>query len=99
MSVPSGALISRVHYSPIYLSCVMLLVALSWQYLSTVSKATEEYVHTGENWAQFAFQECSSPIFPSIFFGVCGGELLGSQNFGKRTQISVTSQLGLEDLA
>lgn len=49
MSVPSGALISRVHYSPIYLSCVMLLVALSWQYLSTVSKATEEYVHTGEN--------------------------------------------------
>ncbi|XP_060105847.1 squalene synthase isoform X2 [Heteronotia binoei] len=49
LSVPSGALISRVHYSPIYLSCVMLLAALSWQYLSTVSKATEEYVHTGEN--------------------------------------------------
>nr|XP_056709844.1 squalene synthase [Euleptes europaea] len=49
MSVPSGALLSRIHYSPIYLSCVMLLAALSWQYLSTVSKATEEYVHTGEN--------------------------------------------------
>ncbi|XP_015280107.1 PREDICTED: squalene synthase isoform X2 [Gekko japonicus] len=49
LSVPSGTLISRVHYSPIYLSCVMLLVALSWQYMSTVSKATEEYVHTGEN--------------------------------------------------
>ncbi|XP_054843904.1 squalene synthase-like isoform X2 [Eublepharis macularius] len=49
MSVPSSALLSRIHYSPIYLSCVMLLAALSWQYLSTVSKATEEFVHTGEN--------------------------------------------------
>nr|XP_028581014.1 squalene synthase isoform X1 [Podarcis muralis] len=49
VSLPSGALVSRTHYSPIYLSCVMLLAALSWQYLSTVSKATEEYVHTGEN--------------------------------------------------
>ncbi|XP_054835094.1 squalene synthase-like [Eublepharis macularius] len=48
MSVPSSAL-SRIHYSPIYLSCVMLLAALSWQYLSTVSKATEEFVHTSEN--------------------------------------------------
>ncbi|KAH0622897.1 hypothetical protein JD844_025733 [Phrynosoma platyrhinos] len=49
MSLPSGALASRTHYSPIYLSCVMLLAALSWQYLGTVSKAAEEYVHTGEN--------------------------------------------------
>ncbi|XP_016851824.1 squalene synthase isoform X1 [Anolis carolinensis] len=49
MSLPGGELVSRTHYSPIYLSCVMLLVALSWQYLSTVSQAAEEYVHTGEN--------------------------------------------------
>ncbi|XP_054828639.1 squalene synthase-like [Eublepharis macularius] len=49
MSVPSSALLSRIHYSPIYLSCVMLLATLSWQYLSTVSKATKEFVHTGEN--------------------------------------------------
>ncbi|XP_077188687.1 squalene synthase-like isoform X2 [Paroedura picta] len=49
LSVPSGTLISRAHYSPIYLSCVMLLAALSWHYLSTFSKVTEEYVHTGEN--------------------------------------------------
>ncbi|XP_077188634.1 squalene synthase-like isoform X1 [Paroedura picta] len=43
LSVPSGALISRAHYSPIYLSCVILLAALSWHYLSTFSKVTEEY--------------------------------------------------------
>nr|XP_060637357.1 squalene synthase-like [Anolis sagrei ordinatus] len=49
MSLPGGELVSRTHYSPIYLSCVMLLVALSWQYLSTVSQAAEEFVHTGEN--------------------------------------------------
>ncbi|XP_042333745.1 squalene synthase-like isoform X1 [Sceloporus undulatus] len=49
MSLPGGVLVSRTHYSPIYLSCVMLLAALSWQYLSTVSKVAEEYVHTGEN--------------------------------------------------
>ncbi|XP_048373551.1 squalene synthase-like isoform X6 [Sphaerodactylus townsendi] len=49
LSMPSGALLSRVHYSPIYLSCAMLLAALSWQYLSTVLKMTEEYIHTGEN--------------------------------------------------
>ncbi|KAJ7341325.1 hypothetical protein JRQ81_005286 [Phrynocephalus forsythii] len=49
MSLPAGALVSRNPYSRIYLSCIMLLAALSWQYLSTVSKATEEYVHTGEN--------------------------------------------------
>ncbi|XP_062981593.1 squalene synthase isoform X1 [Elgaria multicarinata webbii] len=47
MSLPSnGSLASRAHYSPIYLSCVMLLAALSWQYLSSVSKAAEEFVHT-----------------------------------------------------
>ncbi|XP_066482485.1 squalene synthase-like isoform X2 [Tiliqua scincoides] len=49
MSLPSSPLVSRTHYSPIYLSCIMLLAALSWQYLSTVSKAAEEYVHAGEN--------------------------------------------------
>ncbi|XP_048373585.1 squalene synthase-like [Sphaerodactylus townsendi] len=49
LSVPSGSLLSRMHYSPIYLSCAMVLAALSWQYLSTVLKTTEEYVHTGEN--------------------------------------------------
>uniref|UniRef100_A0A8D0B8W8 Squalene synthase n=1 Tax=Salvator merianae TaxID=96440 RepID=A0A8D0B8W8_SALMN len=49
MSLPNGVLVSRTHYSPIYLSCAMLLAALSWQYLSTVSKAAEEYVHASEN--------------------------------------------------
>uniref|UniRef100_A0A8C2SP33 Squalene synthase n=1 Tax=Coturnix japonica TaxID=93934 RepID=A0A8C2SP33_COTJA len=42
MSLPSGPMASRHHYSPIYLSCAMLLAALSWQYLSTVSKAAED---------------------------------------------------------
>ncbi|KAJ6661217.1 hypothetical protein lerEdw1_015354 [Lerista edwardsae] len=49
LSLPSSPLASRTHYSPIYLSCIMLLAALSWQYLSTVSKAAEDYVHAGEN--------------------------------------------------
>ncbi|KFU93067.1 Squalene synthase, partial [Chaetura pelagica] len=49
MSLPSSSMASRHHYSPIYLSCAMLLAALSWQYLSTISKATEEYVQAGEN--------------------------------------------------
>lgn len=49
MSLPSGPMASRHHYSPIYLSCAMLLAALSWQYLSTISKATEDYVQAGEN--------------------------------------------------
>ncbi|NXL93068.1 FDFT synthase, partial [Alectura lathami] len=49
MSLPGGPMASRHHYSPIYLSCAMLLAALSWQYLSTVSKAAEEYVQAGEN--------------------------------------------------
>ena len=49
MSLPGSPMASRHHYSPIYLSCAMLLAALSWQYLSTISKATEEYVQAGEN--------------------------------------------------
>uniref|UniRef100_A0A8B9DC53 Squalene synthase n=2 Tax=Anserinae TaxID=2068722 RepID=A0A8B9DC53_ANSCY len=49
MSLPGGPMASRHHYSPIYLSCAMLLAALSWQYLSTISKAAEEYVQAGEN--------------------------------------------------
>nr|XP_032619408.1 squalene synthase-like isoform X2 [Chelonoidis abingdonii] len=49
MSLPNGVEVSRNHYSPIYLSCAMLLAALSWQYLSMMSKASEEYVHASEN--------------------------------------------------
>lgn len=49
VSLPGSPMASRHHYSPIYLSCAMLLAALSWQYLSTLSKATEEYVQAGEN--------------------------------------------------
>ncbi|KAL2306998.1 hypothetical protein Nmel_004949 [Mimus melanotis] len=49
MSLPGSPMASRHHYSPIYLSCAMLLAALSWQYLSTLSKATEEYVQAGDN--------------------------------------------------
>ncbi|KAM9154535.1 squalene synthase-like isoform 2-T3 [Pangshura tecta] len=49
MSLPNGVEASRNHYSPIYLSCAMLLAALSWQYLSAMSKASEEYVQASEN--------------------------------------------------
>ncbi|XP_042704851.2 squalene synthase-like isoform X1 [Chrysemys picta bellii] len=49
MSLPNGVEVSRNHYSPIYLSCAMLLAALSWQYLSAMSKASEEYVQASEN--------------------------------------------------
>ncbi|NXH97348.1 FDFT synthase, partial [Pachycephala philippinensis] len=49
LSLPGSPMASRHHYSPIYLSCAMLLAALSWQYLSTLSKATEEYVQAGDN--------------------------------------------------
>ncbi|XP_069584467.1 squalene synthase isoform X2 [Ranitomeya imitator] len=46
LSLSSGPLVSRHGFSPIYLSCAMLLAALSWQYLSSV-QASEE-VHTGQ---------------------------------------------------
>ncbi|XP_069830098.1 squalene synthase isoform X2 [Dendropsophus ebraccatus] len=46
LSLSNGPLVSRNNFSPIYLSCAMLLAALSWQYLSTV-QASEE-VHTGQ---------------------------------------------------
>ncbi|XP_068136136.1 squalene synthase isoform X2 [Hyperolius riggenbachi] len=46
LSLQNGPLVSRHNFSPIYLSCAMLLAALSWQYLSTV-QASEE-VHTGQ---------------------------------------------------
>ncbi|XP_030668229.1 squalene synthase isoform X2 [Nomascus leucogenys] len=48
-NLPNCQLISRSHYSPIYLSFVMLLAALSWQYLTTLSQVTEDYVQTGEH--------------------------------------------------
>ncbi|XP_075412546.1 squalene synthase isoform X1 [Tenrec ecaudatus] len=41
--------ISRSHFSPIYLSFFMLLAALSWQYLSMLSQVSEDYVQTGEH--------------------------------------------------
>nr|XP_005008182.1 squalene synthase isoform X1 [Cavia porcellus] len=46
---PSCQLVARSHYSPIYLSFVMLVAALSWQYLSALSQVTEDYVQTGEH--------------------------------------------------
>ncbi|KAM7171709.1 squalene synthase-like [Macrochelys suwanniensis] len=45
MSLPNGVAVSRNHYSPIYLSCAVLLAALSWQYLSAMS----EDVQANEN--------------------------------------------------
>lgn len=48
-SLPNCQLISRSHFSPIYLSFIMLLAALSWQYLSTLSQVTEDYVQRGEH--------------------------------------------------
>ncbi|XP_030054580.1 squalene synthase isoform X1 [Microcaecilia unicolor] len=49
LSLPNGTLISRNHFSPVYLSCAMLLAALSWQYLSAMSQASDEYVQASEN--------------------------------------------------
>ncbi|XP_076786981.1 squalene synthase isoform X3 [Arvicanthis niloticus] len=48
-NLPNCQLISRSHYSPIYLSFFMLLAALSWQYLSTLSQVTEDYIQRGEH--------------------------------------------------
>ncbi|XP_036744908.1 squalene synthase isoform X2 [Manis pentadactyla] len=48
-SLPSCQLISRSHYSPVYLSFVMLLAALSWQCLSSLSQVTEDYVQAGDH--------------------------------------------------
>lgn len=48
-NLPNCQLISRSHYSPIYLSFVMILAALSWQYLSALSQVAEDYVQTGEH--------------------------------------------------
>ncbi|XP_036854799.1 squalene synthase isoform X1 [Manis javanica] len=48
-NLPNCQLISRSHYSPIYLSLVMLLAALSWQCLSTLSQVTEDYVQAGDH--------------------------------------------------
>ncbi|XP_066482496.1 squalene synthase-like [Tiliqua scincoides] len=36
MCKPSSGLVSQTNYLPIYLSCIMLLVAFWWQYLSTI---------------------------------------------------------------
>ncbi|XP_028909045.1 squalene synthase isoform X2 [Ornithorhynchus anatinus] len=49
LSLPGGRLTSRAHYSPIYLSCAMVLVALSWQYLSSLAQGPEDCLRTGEN--------------------------------------------------
>ncbi|XP_067388283.1 squalene synthase-like isoform X1 [Emydura macquarii macquarii] len=46
---PSGTVVLRNRYSPIYLSCAMLLAVLSWQYLSTMSEVLEEDVQVSEN--------------------------------------------------
>ncbi|CAM4529627.1 unnamed protein product [Lepidochelys olivacea] len=49
LCLPSGTVVSHNHYSPIYLSCTVLLAALSWQYLSAMSEALEEDVQANEN--------------------------------------------------
>ncbi|XP_067423699.1 squalene synthase-like [Emydura macquarii macquarii] len=41
---PNGTVVLRNRYSPIYLSCAVLLAALSWQYLSAMSEVLEEDV-------------------------------------------------------
>ncbi|XP_063298099.1 squalene synthase-like isoform X2 [Pelobates fuscus] len=42
LSISSGSAVSRNYLSRIYLSCAMLLAALSYQYLSNVSPVSEE---------------------------------------------------------
>ncbi|XP_074802873.1 squalene synthase isoform X2 [Natator depressus] len=49
LCLPSGTVVSHNHYSPIYLSCTVLLAALSWQYLSAMSEALEEDVQANGN--------------------------------------------------
>ncbi|CAM5098728.1 unnamed protein product [Eretmochelys imbricata] len=49
LCLPSGTVVSHNHYSPIYLSCTVLLAVLSWQYLSAMSEALEEDVQANEN--------------------------------------------------
>lgn len=48
-NLASCQLVSRSHYLPVYLSCAMLLAALSWQYLSTLTQVTGDYVQGGEH--------------------------------------------------
>uniref|UniRef100_A0A8C8VI49 Squalene synthase n=1 Tax=Pelusios castaneus TaxID=367368 RepID=A0A8C8VI49_9SAUR len=55
MSLPNGTMVSRNHCSPIYLSCAMILAALSWQYLSAMSKASEDQCSRS---SQPASREC-----------------------------------------
>lgn len=45
----SCQLVPRSQNLPLYLSCAMLLVALSWQYLSTMAQVTGDYVQGGEH--------------------------------------------------
>lgn len=45
----SCQLVPRSQNLPLYLSCAMLLVALSWQYLSTIAQVTGDYVQGGEH--------------------------------------------------
>ncbi|KAM8953277.1 squalene synthase-like [Pelodytes ibericus] len=45
LSLSSGSLVTRNNFSPIYLSCAMLLAALSYQYLTALPQVSEE-VHT-----------------------------------------------------
>lgn len=44
LTLTRSPLVSRAYLSPVYLSCAMLLVALSWQYLSTLSQPSDEYI-------------------------------------------------------
>ncbi|XP_064411517.1 squalene synthase isoform X2 [Latimeria chalumnae] len=44
-SLPDGSLASHSHLSPFYISCAMLLAALSWQYLSSSSQSSDEVLH------------------------------------------------------
>ncbi|XP_056342823.1 squalene synthase [Oenanthe melanoleuca] len=48
-SLPAGPMASRPLCSPLYLSCAMLLAALSWQYLGTLAAATEDCVQAGDS--------------------------------------------------
>ncbi|XP_004614762.1 squalene synthase [Sorex araneus] len=48
-NLASCQLMSRNHYLPVYLSCAMLLAALSWQYLSTLTQFMGDYVQGGEH--------------------------------------------------
>ncbi|XP_062825664.1 squalene synthase isoform X1 [Anolis carolinensis] len=46
---PRRTIVPQTHYYAIYMSCVMVLAVLAWQYLNMVSKGADEDIYIAEN--------------------------------------------------